>query len=207
MKRIFLLIALLGMNGCTVHRDLRLTEVGPDQVELYLNEVAQNRLDLTGHVLEFRHSDGTTGQIPLSGTMAGGEFLVIWEDSNHRGTPSAAPYTGGQLRSVPGIKVGRNTLPDYQTSLQPTEAGAYRVSGTHRRGWVTDKTDDVLKCGSPTTRPTLPGGTFHEDGSLNTVVPQGSFPLSRRWSNGSLVDTDSESDWKRFAPNLGVPTP
>jgi len=81
-----LVLFLALSTGCAVYRDLRLTEIGKDKVELYLDEPADNRLTLVDHRLIVNTSDNLSNQLDLSvlgRSLAGGEFLIVWEDPNH----------------------------------------------------------------------------------------------------------------------------
>jgi hypothetical protein len=190
--------------GCTVHRDLRLTEIGKNKVELYLDEPTGNSLTLVDHRLIVNTSDNLSNQLDLSilgRSLTGGEFLIVWEDANHSGPPVAANFPGGQTGAVTGIKVA----PLFFHDMGDKDAAEVRLRGNHSRGAVTDKTDDCVRFGISAQRPRT-GGAFTENGSLGQ--PRGSFPLQRLWdpSTDRPIDTDREEDWVGRISSWGVKT-
>ena len=107
---LFLLLLMIGAPmfiGCTVHRDLRISEVGLHAVELYLAEDSGNRLALADHTLMYKNSNGLEGEVDLGvfGTLPGGGWLVVWEEQNYSDPPEKADFVNFFGRSVPGIKV------------------------------------------------------------------------------------------------------
>lgn len=198
-----LLLATLSA-GCAVHRTLRLTEVGKNKVELYLDEPAANRLALREHRLIVSASDNTQSVLDFSvlgRDLAGGEFLIVWEDAGHTGPAAAQPYPSGQAGVVPGIVVPTS----FFGGLGDKEAAEIRIEGKHSRGIVTDLTDDCVRFGASAVRPRT-GGTFIEDDSL--PMPRGSVPLQRWWDTTTArpIDTDREADWTARVGSWGVKT-
>jgi hypothetical protein len=200
--------AVLGFvvaSGCGVHRDLRITEVGNDMIELYLDEPGGNRLSLDDAVLSFTTSGGKTNSLDLGAfgqAMTGGTFLIVWEDSSYRGAPVAQDFSGGQLGAVPGIKVARNFFDDMDSAA----ASEVILRGRHSRGTITDLTDDCVRFGDPMQR-VRTGGTFHENDTI-TNPPGGSASIQRRFdqNTGAPIDTDSEADWVQQFTSWGVAT-
>lgn len=195
------------LSGCSVHRDLRLTEVGKRAVELYLDEPADNRLTLVDHRLIVHTSDGGSAEIDLGAlgrSLAGGEFLIVWEESGYNGTPVAEDYQGGVSGAVPGIKVANNFFLD----MGDAAAAEVRLAGRHERGWITDRVDDCIRFGDPAQRPRT-GGSLDENASPPLNPPGGSATLKRWWgaSTGAPVDNDQETDWTlNFGHTWGAPT-
>ena len=213
---IICLIGLSLLNACRVHRDLRITEVGLTAVELYLDEPANNTLALADHKLLYKSSNGDTAQIDLSGSIDGGKFLVIWEESGYSGSPVRADYTNWAQTLVPGIKVEEG----FFGAPQAGDTFAYRVFGTHGRGSVTDKVDDVVKFGpwdpedaAIPPRPDMGGGAFVEDGSLSDKEREPGVgvvkarTISRRWRPEGPADNDHEYNWTEKNESFGSPTP
>jgi hypothetical protein len=195
---------ILCVVGCGVNRKLKLTEVQPNAIEVYLDEPSSHRLDLTNLKLTWAAKDAATpptrGEINLGvgGTLDGGRFLIIWEDTNYIGAPVRQNFQP----SVAGIKVPSGSFPPYGN----TPGVSVRVAGKHYRSLflVRDQVSDVVRFG-PMPRPDR-FGAFTEDGSLAAEKPSGNRSISRDFSAGAPVDTDSESDWSvRFA-SPGAPT-
>ena len=210
-----LLILAVGLSGCTVTRDLKITEVGLREVELYLDEPTANRLALDDHKLMFISSSGDTDEVLLFGSIGGGKYIVVWEDPNYNGVPVDADYINYFTTRIRGIKVPNG----FFGAQSATDTFAYRIYGTHNRGFVTDKVKDVVKFGPydpaaspPVLRPQS-GGVFTEDGSLKNEVRaerQGlskARTISRKWNSGAPQDTDSENDWKGKSESFGSATP
>jgi hypothetical protein len=195
-------------GGCTMYRQLQITEIAPDAVELNVAEPPPNRLVLNDHALNWArvdHESGqmTTGSIPLMGEFPAGAFVVVWMDSAYNGPPIPQDYVTESGQQVPGIKVQAGALPEWKDG----DSGAFSVSGDHARGTWTDRVADLVRFG-PQPRPPL-DGAFHEDGSLNDARPQTGVSIARQWNaDGTApIDTDSESDFQLKPPSLGGPTP
>lgn len=194
------MIAALMFTGCAVHRDLRISEVGLHAMELYFAEESGNRLALADHTLKYKNSNGQEGEVDLGvfGTLPGGGWLVVWEEQNYSGTPEKEDFLNIANRYVPGIKVSDGF---FGTGI----SYSYRVSGKHNRGFITDKTDDVVKFGVQ-PRPSI-GGTFVEDGSLANKLPRGSRNISRKWGGTTrLTTTERTIGEKRLDLLESLPT-
>lgn len=201
-----LLCVMIGASmliGCAVHRDLKISEVGLKAVEFYLDEPRDHRLALADHRLKYRNSNGQEDEVELGlyGILPGGGWLVVWEEQNYTGLPVKEDFLNFWNRSVPGIKVREGFFGTPGTGV----SYAYRVSGEHRRGSITDKIDDVVKFG-PQPRPSI-GGDFAEDGSLASRIPTQSRTISRNWSGTDPIDNNQENDWERKTQSFGAPTP
>jgi hypothetical protein len=196
--------------GCDVDRKLKITEVAPNRVELFLDEPFNNQLPLTSMALEWVWQE--PGAQPASGALnfgsagagmlQGQQFLVIFEDANYMGDPIAQNFRP----TVPGIKVRDGFFPGYGNTRSVSMRMVGERSGTHilfvpRR----EKVNDVVRFG-PSPRPPL-AGAFNENGSLNGVWPNGGQSVSRRFASGAPVDDDSESNWSLTPESIGVPTP
>jgi hypothetical protein len=190
-----LLIFTALSSGCTTNRNLLITEIGKDKVELYLDEPAANLLALNDHRLIVTASDNTHTELDLSvfgRSLKGGEFMMVWEDGGYGGDPIPENYPSGLAGVVPGIKVA----PSFFNNMGNKDAAEVRVQGRHSRGSVIDKTDDCVRFGDMAKRPQT-GGSFVEDASPPLSMPRGSLPLERKWDTrtGRPSDTDHESDW------------
>jgi hypothetical protein len=212
-------LVLAMVTGCTgtKNRHLLVTEVGTTALELYLDEPSTNSMTLgSGYVLTLKSAMGASNSIDLGtfgGNMAGGSFLIVWEDGNYQGPPVAEQFSGGQTGAVPGIKIAHGLLTDLRTL--PSEV---RLSGTHNHVsgllaifplFGSDVIDDVVRFGDPATDRPDTGGTFvASPGNPILVQPTGSVHLQRRW-NGTVgpIDTDHETDWQQLGQSWGVPTP
>ena len=220
MKPIFFCLAIVTVSlllpGCGVNRKLKVTEVEPNQVEMFLDEPANNQLDLTNMKFKWISQDPapaaqptpppTSGEVDLgvAGTLQGGKFLMIFEDSTYTGLPVAQSYAG----QAPGIKVKNGFFPGYGQNPSVSMG----VDGKHYRTYIIfvpvyqDEVNDVVRFG-PRPRPNL-FGAFHEDNmhTLDGVKPQGNQSVSRTFSSGAPVDTDSESDWSSKLNSPAAPT-
>jgi hypothetical protein len=211
-------LGLLTLNGCASVRNLKITEVSLDAVELYLDEQRDNSLDLASQKLKYVNSNGDQSELDLFGTIRGSGFLIVWEASSYTGPPVAQDYVDFQGNNVPGIVVQQGFFANPQA-----ETFAYRVYGRGTRYIFPffifyDDVDDVVKFGGGPMglpRPNI-GGAFHETqqlGATEVRVPgQGLTPastISRLWNaaTGKPLDTDDESDWEKASDNLGSPTP
>ena len=193
------LLALMICTGCTVHRKLRITEVGDRGVELYLEGPQSDRLNMAGHRLTYTTSTGATNTLELShfGTMNGGTYLVVWEDLNDPTGPERKNFSGGLTGAVPGIRVPAG----FFGTMGDDPAAELRVYGKRKRGTVTDKTDDCVRWGDKMARPET-GGTFYNGSNLPNP-PGGSANHQRRWdaAAGRPVDNDEEDDWYQSLGN------
>ena len=203
-------LVVAALCACTQQRKLWISEVGAQRLEVYLDEPTTNTLALAGQTLEWTALDpnGATvsGSIRLSGQLAGGGLLVLFED------PTGPP--GG---STPGFvddffhrsRAGLAVAPAALGPIDPALAYSFRVHG-HKFRYVFpffytyDDTDDVVRFG-PSPRPNN-GGTFSEDNSLQPVdrtptMGQTKGRTIRRKTNPNLqpdtpVDRDREADWQ-----------
>lgn len=192
--------------GCATNRKLKVTEVMPNQVELLLDE--PNPLILAGTKLKWisqdRQAQPVSGELDLgvAGTLQGGQFLEIFENSNYTGYPVA--QTVGT--STPGIKVRNDFFPSYGS----TPSVSMSVEGSHYGSYIffvptaQDLVNDVVRFG-PRPRPTT-SGEFLENGSLDAIKPVGGDSVSRKFMGRDAVDTDNESDWSSRPVSMGVPT-
>jgi hypothetical protein len=210
------LIALAGLaQGCggTQGRNLVITEVGKKQVELFLNEPSGESLTLGGsYRLSVSTATGGSQSVNLGafgGPLAGGTFLMVWEEGGYTGPPMAAPFSGGQQGPVPGIKVAADFFGDIDSV--PSEI---RLTGTRNRAsnviaifpvFTTDQLDDVVRFGTPVANRPATGGSFAPDETLPN--PTGSLSLQRRWGAGGPTDSNAEGDWTQSPTSWGVPTP
>lgn len=197
--------------GCTKNRNLKVTEVLEDRVEIFLDEASNQQLALYGIKLKWVTKDGpaaaVAGELDLSvwsDALLGQQFLVIFEDPTYMGPPVAQPV----LRTRPGIKVSAGFFPDYRSTISVSMS----VAGTNNQGlsFLTlyrHVANDLVRFG-PSPRPPL-AGTFLEDGTLNDDWPQGdqSKSVSRAFSGTTPLDTDSESDWSLRDQSDGFATP
>ena len=196
------LLVSLAATGCGVHRKLKITEVQPNQVELYLDEPSDHRLNLTN--MRYKWATNLSGANPaggeidlsIAGELRGGQFLIIFEDGNHTGAPAARNFQP----SIPGIVVQGGYFPSYGS----TPGIAMGVSGKHRRGWVEDKVSDTVTFGAPPRPPAY--GAFTQDNTLNSAKPSGSNSISRAFNRTAAVDDDRESDWSVRPQSPGAPS-
>jgi hypothetical protein len=216
-------VAVLGaLGGCATTRNLKISEVSLNAIELYLDEDRANRLDLDGQKLGYMNSSGDSAELDLFGTIPGGGWLVIWEGpATYTAPPASQDYVNFFGRNVPGIVVS----PSLGLFKTPTsETFAYRVSGRGTRYIFPfflfyDDVDDVVKFGGGpmnAPRPNI-GGRFTETQALGAAKARQPSPggataaktISRKWDAGSMrpIDTDSEDDWSREDDNLGRATP
>jgi hypothetical protein len=196
--------------GCNVNRNLKVTEVAADRVELFLDEPADKELNLSGIKLKWVSQDPNaqpvSGELDLgvAGPLRGRQFLVVFEDATYTDPPVAQPIGTG---STLGIKVRGGFFPGYITGTSVSMG----VSGTNTRGLFFvpayyHHADDVLRFG-PRPRPLL-AGVFQENGSLDTIGPEGGREsVSRTFAGADPVDSDSEADWSLRPNSIGVPTP
>ncbi len=205
---------LLSACDGTQTRKLLLTEVGKNRVELYLDEPTNRSITLgSGYRLAVSTSTGTASTVDLGafgGSMQGGSFFIIWEEAGYTGTPVAAAFSGGQLGSVPGIKVAAGFMNGFDAA--PSEARLVGRRNVFSRLIIvipffrTDVIDDVVRFGTPDTDRPVSGGTFQSNGSLGN--PSGSTHLQRAWTGaGAPQDTDDEADWVLYGQSWGAPTP
>ena len=186
--------------GCGVNRKLKITEVQPNQIELYLDEPSDNRLDLRNMKLKWATAQ-STGEINLglAGEIRGGQYFMVYEHGSHSGPPAAQNFQ----TNIPGIVVQGGTFPGYSN-----EPGvSMGVTGKHYRtfGLIQDKVSDAVTFGTP-PRP-VAYGSFTEDRTLDDDKPSGGTSISRRYSGSAPVDTDHESDWSSQPQSPGVANP
>lgn len=208
---LLLLTVSLAFSGCGIHRKLEVTEVMPNEVELFLDEPSNNQLDLTNMKFQWISTaptmptpTTTTGEVDLGlvGPLRGGKFLMIFEDPNYTGDPVAQSFPG----NTAGIKVKNGFFPGYGSDPSVSMG----INGSHYRTYIIfvpvyqDKVNDVVRFG-PSPRPSL-SGTFNEDNTLAGVKPQGNQSVSRTFSGSTPTDTDSESDWSRKLNTPAAPT-
>lgn len=210
-------LLLLTLAGCSQRRGLLITEWFPEVVELYLDEPASESLDLSQFSLQVQARQDLIpnvdepdhrNQVDLLGTLSGGSYRVIFEESGYTGPPVASTYTDPvTTRQVPGIKVEEGffgwNLGGASTSL--------RISGTTRGPgglaglfYVRDFVDDVLRLGGR-PRPSL-GGGFTEDTPAPVPLPVPPQTLGRKWGPDGPLDNDLESDWRPGSRTFGEPT-
>ncbi len=193
---------------------LKISEVGTDKVELFLNDPGPQQLNNV--VLTYTKPNGVQGSVDLGalGTnMPANSFLIVWEQRGYQGPPVAQDYPSGQSGVVPGVKVkedffgGAGSRPG---AVCISGLISQRVTGLLGIFPVVTKfiVDDVVRFGQPASDRPSTCGTFN-NGSGSLGNPAGSAPLVRRWqSSGGPQDTDSESDWSRlFGGSWGVRTP
>ena len=206
-----LVVVSLLLVGCAdTPRNLKITEVSADRVELFLVEPSTNvELQLTHMKLRWISQDPNAqpvnGELDLgwAGPLRGQQFLVIHEGANYAGPPVAENFRP----TTPGIKVRNGFFPGYIDGTKVSMS----VDGRSPRGLflirlTTDVVNDIVRFG-PIPRPTL-AGAFNEDGTLNAIRPEGGRKsVSRRFSTSTPVDTNSEADWSLQDESIGVPTP
>jgi hypothetical protein len=206
-------LLLLSCNS-TQTRNLKISEVGKRNVELYLDEPTNKSLTTGGSfVLSVATSDGTRKAVDLGllrAPIRGGEFAMIFAESGYQGPPVAADFTGGQTGIVPGIRVASDFFGDIDM-----QASELRLRGSRNRvssliviipQFTRDDLNDVVRFGTPVPDRPRSGGTFRDTGAL--ANPAGSTSAQRHWGASAPIDTDSEDDWVIvWPPNWGVRTP
>jgi hypothetical protein len=202
--RLLTIVGLAALAGCVRHWNLKLTEVGKREVEMVMVEDPSKSLALDGAVLSWTVHGGNGDRVDLGALgrrLAGGEFLVVWEDSGYQGPPVAQDFSGGQQGAVPGIKVRGGF---FGIDAAP---GEVRIAGDRLQVAVltTHDVDDVVRFGAPVADRPATGGSFTPDGSL--ANPTGSLSLQRRWGASAPQDSNQESDWVRQLESWGVRTP
>jgi hypothetical protein len=229
-----LVLVLPSLAGCTADRKLMISEVGFGVLELYLDEPPDHTLDLSDHVLEVRtrvpDPANPMQDVPyersfeLWGTLAGGQYLVIWEQPGRTGMPAYEQYENDDEEYVTAIAVEPGTLGPaalamdgtVQVSVDNTRPYSFRVHGKHTRYvfpffYAQDVTDDVVTLG-PRPRPEI-GGAFTETGALDAVARrkaiglttgQSAWRKTRNTPGGDVPkDGDTEDDWRQDDENLG----
>ncbi len=196
--------------GCNVNRNLKVTEVAADRVELFLDEPADKELYLTGIKLKWISQDPNaqpvSGEVDLgaAGPLHGRQFLVVFEDANYTDVPVAQAIGSG---TILGIKVRGGFFPGYITGTSVSMG----VSGKNTRSvffvpLYYHHADDVVRFG-PRPRPLL-AGAFNENGSLDNIGPEGGREsVSRTFSGSDPTDSNSEADWSLRPNSIGIPTP
>ena len=123
-----LVIVSLLLLGCTKNRNLKITEVAEDRVEIFLDEAGNQQLALGGIKLKWVTNDGNgpavAGEVDLNRlpeALRGQQFLVIFEDPNHMGPPVAHAVPGPR----PGIKVAAGIFPDYGSTISVSMSGCW----------------------------------------------------------------------------------
>lgn len=203
-------LLLFALVGCQRTRNLKVTEIGTNRVELFLDESSNNTLNLTSISFTWMSQDPgapspARGDVRLdaAGSLTGQQYLVIFEDPNYHGPPIAQNFRS----NVPGIMVSDNFFPNYGSD----PGVSMHVNGSPSGTAVlfiptTESINDVVRFGNSAIRPAL-SGVFHENGALNGIKPQGGQSISRRFSSGTPVDNDSESDWSLQTESIGVANP
>jgi hypothetical protein len=200
-----LVVASLALGGCGVNRKLKITEVQPNQIELYLDEPTDHRLDLTNMKFKWAtnkaNASPASGEIDLgiAGEIRGGQFFLIYEYSGHTGGPIVRNFQA----NIPGIAVEPGYFPGYSD-----EPGiSMGVTGKHRRSvfLIEDKVSDGVTFGAP-PRPAA-YSSFTEDHSLDGEKPVTNTSINRRFNGAAPVDTNSESDWYAGPQSPGVANP
>jgi hypothetical protein len=205
MRILFALaVVALASPGCVRHWNLKLTEVGKRRVEMFMAEDPAKSLALDGAVLSWTGHGGHGDRVDLGALgrrLAGGEFLIVWEESGYPGPPVAQDFVGG-LQTVPGIKVREGFF-----AMVDAVPGEILVAGDRLQVAVltTHKVNDVVRFGIPVADRPATGGTFRSDGSLPN--PTGSASPQRRWGASGPQDQDEETDWIWGVSSWGVRTP
>jgi len=206
-------LAVLALCACTQDRKLRISEVGAERLELYLDEPNTNVLRLGGQTLEWAAVDPNgvvapaSGRIDLAGELPGGGFIVLFEDpTGPSGGAVPANVDDFFHRSRPGLAVAPASL----GAVDPALDYAFRIHGHEFRYvfpffYTYDDTDDTVRFGPAQHRPNI-GGAFSEDGTLQPVnrtptMGQTKGRTIRRKTtqiNGvdTPVDRDREADWQ-----------
>lgn len=210
------LLALSSLAACTADRGLKLTEVGVGVVELYLDEPSDKTLRLDDVELRWMsHGSGGSapeqGTIELSGSIDGGDYLVLFEETGHTGPPARRSYTNYDNQGVPGMAVAVGTF----GTVDNARSYAYRV---YQKRYIyifpffyrIEEVDDVVTFG-PTPRPAI-GGAFLLNGDLDNVqrTPTSTIRGQTVWRktrnvNGVDVprDTDTEENWRQDDESYG----
>ncbi len=216
----------LALTGCGVHRDLTVSEVGVNAVELLLAEQSGNQLNLDGHRLRFANSNGASGEIPLTGTIRGGRYLIVFTEPGYAGPPVIQSFVNHRGSSIDGIKVAETFFPPDPALPNAAFAWAFHVRGEGPTRYIFpffffhDVTDRYVRFG-PTPRPPVASSfAFAEDGSLNGArrTPRPSSLLrattvsirSNRDSSNvpiSPMSGRSESEWTQANESFGELTP
>ena len=202
------IVVVTSFLGCTPHPKLKITEVAPGAVEIYLDD--PNTLDLSRVTLTSATGASFSNTLNLIGTMAARSYLVVYEEAGYTGQPVAATYTA-PLTSVqcPGIKLSEDS---FGWNLGNTNF-AFRLSGSSGRGpsgiaglfyrhW---DSDDVVRIGTR-PRPQI-GGNFTEDTSTPVPLPFPPGTVSRNWGPNGPIDNDLESNWHAALPSWCSQTP
>ena len=207
--------AVLASSCAATHteRHLVITEVGTQQIELYLNEPPNEILRLgQGMVLTVTTTSGTSSELDFGTydhTLPGSTFLMIWEEAGYNGPPVRQDFPRGQTGHVPGLKVRQGFFNDLDSS--PAEV---RLKGQHVRTTsgiapfsrrTVENVRDVVRFGTPHADRPATGGTFHAKGTLG--APTAAVSLHRLWSVGVPLDRNDEDDWKHSPTSWGAPTP
>jgi hypothetical protein len=218
-SRAALALSSILLAGCAYDRALKITEIGPGRVELYLDEDPNQVLALHGQTLAWRATDPAgvnppvDGQIDLIGEIRGGRFLIVFEDANYSGGPARSSYANFFNQSVEAIVVQGGALP----LVDPARAYAYRVSGRNVLYvfpffFAYHDADDTVRFG-PSPRPNL-GGDFTEDQSLVNVTLTEAVGIARgqtlRRHTATVnnverpADRNLEGDWRDDDESYGT---
>ncbi len=221
----FVFLGLFALQACTANRGLKISEVGVGVLELYLDEPAGNRLGLDDHFVEIKtiitDPMDPMRTIPwertfeLSGSLDGGEYLVLWEQPGRVGFPGYEFYDNFDSESVPGIAFEPGTLAP-TGAVDNTKPFSYRIHARRYRYvfpffYAQDVTDDVVTFG-PRPRPAI-GGAFTETGALDGVMRSTAVTFARgqtvwrKTDNSTGVeipqDFDTEDDWRQDDESFG----
>ncbi len=107
-------IVSLLLMGCQRTAALKVTEVGPNYVEILLDQ--PDAFNLTNMKLQWIYREGNAqsvaGEVDLgvAGTLQGRQYLVIWEEPLYADPPVAQDYRAPFIR---GIKVADGLFPPY----------------------------------------------------------------------------------------------
>jgi hypothetical protein len=206
-------LLLFTLAGCQKPRNLKLTEIGTNRVEIFLDEPGDHSLNLASVNFTWISQDSpgasprpapTRGDVSLGlvGSLQGQQYLVIFEDPSYQGPPVAQDFRTG----TPGIKVRDSFFPGYGND----PGVSMNVNGSRSGTAVlfiptTETVSDTLGFGD-FRRPAL-AGTFRDGSALDGVKPQGGRSISRRFSSGAPVDTDSGIDWSLQPESIGIANP
>ncbi|MGQ0429080.1 MAG: hypothetical protein ACT4UQ_04025 [Gammaproteobacteria bacterium] len=203
LSRTLLILAFLSMTACTKHWDLEVTEVGNNEIELYMNIPVGEPFSLRGMSLSWAAHGGRGGTIDLgvmTDPLLGGEYLVVWERGGYSGPPVVERFVSGVMPAK-GIKVAAGFFDGLDAAPGMVQVKGFRSAAIVVRHEVLDG----VRFGLPTANRPPIDALFTDDGTM--TLPTGSQSVQRRFSGSTPTDTDSESDWKQFINSFGTPTP